>query len=138
MTQIGHTGVSGGASGALRMFTQVSKSEVGLLRRHRRPKPRWLDAPLEVASGVWRPIVEPKPGQVDHPAYTLCVLERLRDSLRKRDVFVKASRRWRDPRAQLLAGDEWEAARSGVCRSLGRSADGEAEPTLLREELDLA
>src|SRR5229473_4207888 len=27
MTQIGHTGVSGGASGALRMFTQVSKSE---------------------------------------------------------------------------------------------------------------
>ena len=45
-----------------------------------RPKPRWLDAPLEVASGVWRPIVEPKPGQVDHRAYTLCALERLRDA----------------------------------------------------------
>ncbi len=55
-----------------------------------------------------------------------------------RDVFVKASRRWRDPRAQLLAGGEWEAARSGVCRSLGRSADGEAELALLQEELDLA
>ena len=53
-----------------------------------------------------------------------CALERLRDAMRKRDVFVKASRRWRDPREQLLAGDEWDAARSGVCRSLGRSADG--------------
>ena len=103
-----------------------------------RPKPRWVDAPLEVASGVWRPIVEPKPGQIDHRAYTLCALERLRDAMRKRDVFVKASRRWRDPREQLLAGDEWEAARSGVCRSLGRSADGEAELALLAEELDLA
>ncbi len=97
-----------------------------------------MDAPLEVARGVWRPIVEPKPGQVDHRAYTLCVLERLRDALRKRDVFVKASRRWRDPRAQLLAGDEWQAARSWVCRSLGRSADPEPELALLREELDLA
>lgn len=98
------------------------------LRRQetQRPRPRWVDAPLDVATGVWRPIVEPNPGQIDHRAYTLCALDRLTDALRKRDVFVEASRRWRDPRAQLPSGDEWQAARSWVCRSLGRSADSRA------------
>jgi hypothetical protein len=84
-----------------------------------RPRPRWVDAPLDVATGVWCPIVEPKPGQVDHRAYTLCVLERLRDALRKRDVFVEASRRWRDPRAQLLAGDEWRRLAPGCAGASG-------------------
>jgi len=37
-------------------------------------------------------------------AYTLCVMERLQDRLRRRDVYVEAAERWSDPRAKLLQG----------------------------------
>ncbi len=75
---------------------------VDFLRRHdtQRPKPAWDDAPDEVITPPWRHLVTSD--GFDHQAYTLCVVERLRDSLRRRDVFIPASRRWGDPRAQLL------------------------------------
>ena len=41
--------------------------------------------------------------------------------------FVERSERWVDPRAKLLQGTEWEAARSQVCLSLGRQATATAE-----------
>ncbi|MGG5173242.1 Tn3 family transposase [Pseudarthrobacter sp. J1738] len=56
--------------------------------------------------------------EVDRDAWVVCVLEQLRANLRRRDVFATTSTRWCDPRAQLLAGPAWDAAREPALRSL--------------------
>jgi len=76
--------------------------------------------PLDVVSRAWRRFVVNSDRTIDRRGYTLCVLYRLQDGRRRRDVFVDRSERWGDPRAKLLHGTEWEAARSQVCLSLGR------------------
>jgi len=95
-------------------------------------------APLEIVSGAWRRRVITSEDQVDRRAYTLCVLERLQEGLHRRDVFVSKSDRWSDPRAKLLHGKEWEAARSRVCHTLGRRGAATEELSLLKQELDAA
>ena len=50
------------------------------------------------------------------------MVELLRSHLRRRDVFATASTRWGDPRAHLLVGPAWDAARESTLRSL--SLDG--------------
>ena len=75
-------------------------------------------------------------GGIDDHAYVFCVLDRLRNALRRRDVFVTPSWRYADPRSGLLAGSEWEAARPIVCRSLGYTPDVEPVLAALTEELD--
>lgn len=87
---------------------------------------------------MWQRLVTAPDGQLDRRAYTFCVLERLRDALRRRDVFAPASSRWADPRARLLTGQAWEAARGEVCRSLGHDASGDRELAELIGELDAA
>jgi TnpA family transposase len=84
-------------------------------------------APLEVVSSGWKHLVIGRDRQVDRPAYTLCVLEQLQDALQRRDVYVPASERWGDPRAKLLQGAAWEAARPQVCRTLERQTDADRE-----------
>jgi hypothetical protein len=84
-----------------------------------RRNPRLDDAPLEIVDAGWKRLVLEKNGHVNQPAYTLCVLERLQDRLRRRDISVEASERWSDPRAQLLQGAAWEAQRTNICRTLG-------------------
>ena len=84
-------------------------------------------APLDVVSRAWRRFVIGPDQTIDRRAYTLCVLQRLQDNLRRRDVFVNRSERWGDPRAKLLHGAAWEAARSQVCLSLGRQATAATE-----------
>ena len=69
-------------------------------------------------------------------AYTLCVLECLQDSLRRRDVFVRRSERWGDPRVKLLQGPQWEALRPQVCRALSRSESPEPDLPALAHQLD--
>jgi len=96
------------------------------------------EVPLELATGVWQRLVTAPAGQLDRRAYTFCVLERLRDALRRRDVFAPASSRWADPRARLLTGQAWETARGEVCRSLGHDASGDRELAELADELDTA
>ena len=56
--------------------------------------------------------------EVDRDAWVVCVLEQLRLHLRRRDVFATVSTRWADPRAQLLDGPAWDAARGPALRSL--------------------
>lgn len=60
-------------------------------------------------------------GRVDRKAYALGTLEALHEAMKGREVFVSPSERWSDPRARLLSGDEWEAARPGVLHALGLS-----------------
>jgi TnpA family transposase len=75
---------------------------------------------------------------IDRRAYTLCTMERLRDSLRRRDVFVARSERWGDRRLKLLHGSQCEAMRPQVCRALGRSELPEPELHALAQQLDTA
>jgi hypothetical protein len=78
---------------------------------------------------------------VGQRAYTFCVLERLQDGLHRRDLFVAApapSERWGDPRAELLQGAAWEAARAQVCRTLELAPAPEGELTALAAMLDEA
>ena len=74
--------------------------------------------------------------QVNLPAYTLCVLERLQDRLRRRDIYVEASERWNDPRAKLLQGKEWDAKRTIICQTLGHSTSADEVIKGLSLELD--
>ncbi|SEG81639.1 Tn3 transposase DDE domain-containing protein [Thermomonospora echinospora] len=51
-------------------------------------------------------------------AFTLCAVMHLHTALRRRDVFAAGADRWSDPRARLLEGAGWEAARPGVLAAL--------------------
>ena len=64
-------------------------------------------------------------GRVGRKAYALGTLEALHEAMRGREVFVEPSERWSDPRARLLSGDAWKAARPGVLRALGLPGDSE-------------
>ena len=64
----------------------------------------------------WRRYVLLGEGVVDRRAYTMCVLDRLYQGLRRRDVYVDRSKHWGDTRALLLQGEEWTAARPNVSR----------------------
>ncbi|MCU0834695.1 MAG: Tn3 family transposase [Chromatiaceae bacterium] len=100
--------------------------------------PDLSEAPLEIVTKPWRRLVLPKGGGVDRPAYTLCALERVQDSLRRRDLYVTPSERWGDPRVKLLQGAQWEGARGRICRSLNLPLDPDQAIGRLREQLDLA
>lgn len=76
--------------------------------------------------------------RVLRPAYTVCVVERLHEALRRHDVFVEPSERWGDPRAKLLQGEQWENVRVQVCRTLGREVAPEQELARLGRLLDEA
>lgn len=101
-----------------------------------RRKPQLDDAPLNVVDAGWKRLVMDKSGHVSQSAYTLCVLERLQDRLRRRDIYVEASERWSDPRAKLLQGAEWQAKRTNICRTLGHSTSADDVVEGLRAELD--
>jgi hypothetical protein len=92
------------AGAVLAAWRFLARAETGLRRDYAK-------APVDVVSRAWKPLVDPETGGVDRRAYTFCVLEAMRDHLRRRDVFVAASRRFADPRAQLLSGPGWETAR---------------------------
>ncbi|MBA9005696.1 hypothetical protein HNR21_004578 [Actinomadura cellulosilytica] len=76
----------------------------------------------ELITGSWRPLVFANPdlpaGQVDKAAFVLCAVMHLHQALRRRDVFAAGADRWSDPRARLLEGPRWEAARPRVLASL--------------------
>nr|WP_246581061.1 Tn3 family transposase [Deinococcus aestuarii] len=100
-------------------------------------QPSLKGAPQAVVPRAWRGRVFLRRGEVDRPAYTLCVLHGFQQALKRREVFVTRSERYGDPRAQLLHEDEWQAVKDDLCRELGRSHDPEVELTLLGAELDL-
>ncbi len=97
-----------------------------------------LEAPLEVVPPAWRRlVVQTAPTyHVDRKAYTFALLEQLQAALKRHDVFVVPSEKWADPRAKLLQGAAWEAARPQVCRGLGHTTDATAEMDTLSQHLD--
>jgi TnpA family transposase len=91
---------------------------------HGRRKVRREEIDEALVPASWRAAVFGRTDdvEVDRDAWVVCVLELLRSHLRRRDVFATASTRWGDPRAHLLAGPAWDAAREPTLRSL--SLDG--------------
>ncbi len=106
-----------------------------LSRLEGRRSPHLQSAPRDVITRAWRRYVLPREQQVDRPAYTLCVMERLQEALRRHDVFVSPSERWGDPRTKLLQGAAWEAVRTQVCQTLGRQEKPENELASLQQRL---
>ncbi|WP_248965083.1 hypothetical protein [Sphaerisporangium perillae] len=103
------------------------RSLPGLLGR-KKVTPAEIDTDL--LAGSWRRLVLSSPhveaGYVDWKAYVFCVLETFHRMLRRGEIFATNSSRWGDPRAKLLAGTAWEAARDTVLASLklpGEAAD---------------
>jgi TnpA family transposase len=92
-------------------------------------------APTAIVSKTWQRYVYAANNEIDQRAYTFCVLGRLREALRHRDIFVTPSWRYADPRRNLLAGAEWEAARPIICRSLGYGPRPGPILAALKEEL---
>lgn len=94
-------------------------------------------APLKIITNPWKRLVFDKHGKVTKQGYTLCFIDRLQDSLRRRDLFIEHSDRWGDPREKLLQGDEWNANRIQVCRSLGHPVQPNEAVERLIGELDV-
>ncbi|MCA1697398.1 MAG: Tn3 family transposase [Actinobacteria bacterium] len=72
--------------------------------------------------GSWRRLVHgrraPADGTVDRNAYVFCVLTQFHRQLLRREIYAPGSSRWRDPRAQLLAGEAWANAKRPVLKAL--------------------
>jgi TnpA family transposase len=98
-------------------------------------KTRGKPWPTDFVPKSWEGRVMPN-GVVDRRAWTLCLVDRLRGALRRRDVFAAPSLRFADPRIGLLDGATWEAARPTVCRTLGKSQNAADEIGRLTERLD--
>jgi Tn3 transposase DDE domain len=104
-------------------------------------------APRAVIPRSWQRYVlernpEPVPGQpatrVNHQAYTVCVVERLHEGLRRHDVFVEPSDHWGDPRAKLLRPAQWEGIRAQICQTLGRETEASRALENLGQQLEEA
>lgn len=100
--------------------------------------PKLHQAPTLVVGGRWRRLVLDSGEVVDRTLYTFAVLERLQQSLDRREVFVSPSERWGDPRAKLLPAATWTSVRSQICHTLGRHTEPQAELALLGQQLDAA
>ena len=93
--------------------------------------------PTEFVPKSWERRVT-RDGIIDRRAWTLCLVDRLRGALRRRDIFAAPSLRFADPRIGLLDGTAWEVARPTVCRTLDKSHNAVEEIGRLCERLDQA
>ena len=100
----------------------------------RRPGP----APTAFVPAAWVRQVRDERGAINMTGYRLCLLDRLRAAIRRRDIYVATSFRYGDPRKGLLDGQAWEAARPAVCRTLGVSSNAADEIDRLSKRLDEA
>jgi TnpA family transposase len=107
------------------------------LQKMENGKAHGLKMPLEFVPKSWlRRVI--KNDVVDRRAWTLCLVDRLRGAIRRRDIFAAPSLRFADPRIGMLEGAAWEVARPTVCRTLGRTHNVAEEINTLSERLDQA
>jgi len=92
--------------------------------------------PTAFVPDSWMRQVSDENGGIDMTGYRLCLLDRMRAAIRRRDLFVGASFRYSDPRKGLLEGAAWEAARPAVCRTLGVSSQADKELQRLSQRLN--
>ncbi len=101
-------------------------------------KPKMDAAPLKIVDKKWATWVVTPDGIIDRRAYTFCVLEKLLEGLRRRDLFVSSAEKWSNPRAKLLKGKDWESVRASVCRTLELNPKPEPELKTLQKQLEQA
>ena len=94
------------------------------------------DPPLGIVTKPWKRLIFDKENRAIKQGYTLCFLDRLQDNLRRRDIYVKNSERWGDPRLKLLQGANWEAKRIPVCQSLGHPVLSQDAIANLTQQMD--
>jgi TnpA family transposase len=98
-------------------------------------RPTLSHAPRAVITRKWRPYVI-QGTSLDRVAYTYCVLDRLNESLRRRDLFVSPSLRYADPRSGMIDDATWPQLRPQVCRMLGRHPNPSVDLDALAVHLD--
>lgn len=101
-------------------------------------KPDMSLAPTSIITKGWRFIAYDEEGLPERRPYTFCALEKLRDTLRSRDLFLDHSVRWADPRAKLLQPENWRSAKPQVCRSLNKKPSPAEELKQLSRDLNKA
>ncbi|MGW7484720.1 hypothetical protein ACWGH8_39825 [Nonomuraea muscovyensis] len=87
----------------------------------RKKKVTEADIDAGLVTGSWKRLVHrpgPHGSTVDKNACTMCVLTQFHRHLKRRDIHSHASARRRDPRAELLTGDAYEAAKGKVLTDL--------------------
>ncbi len=89
----------------------------------RRTKITAGDIDQALLSGSWKSLVLPKSGRIDRNAWVFCVLTAFHRHLKRREIYAEASSHWRDPRAQLLAGEEWERKKGPALTDLQLQED---------------
>jgi TnpA family transposase len=77
--------------------------------------------PVDFITAAWKKQIYDENNDITKQAYTLCVLQQLQDSVRRRDIYVEQSECWGDTREKLLHGATWQANRIQVSRTLGHS-----------------
>ncbi len=77
--------------------------------------------PVDFITTAWTKQIYDENNDITKQAYTLCVLQQLQDSLRRRDIYVEQSECWGDTREKLLHGATWQANRIQVSRTLGHA-----------------
>jgi TnpA family transposase len=92
--------------------------------------------PVDFVTAAWKKQIYDENNCITKQAYTLCVLQQLQDSLRRRDIYVERSERWSDTREKLLQGAAWQANRIQVSRSLGHSLVASEVIEKLTSQLD--
>ncbi|WP_248761245.1 Tn3 family transposase [Pseudarthrobacter sp. SSS035] len=101
---------------------------------------RKVDVQL-VPAGWWQKLVfatDRPEGTVDRNAYVFCVLELFHAGLKRRDIFAMNSERFSDPRARLLSGPAWEAAKGAALGALLLPEEPDALLAEHAEALDAA
>ncbi len=108
----------------------------------RRRKPTTDDIDAGLVTGAWKDLVFGRPRYpdkaIDKNAYVFCVLTQFHRQLKRRGIHARLSSRWRDPRAQLLAGEAWTANRPAVLTALDLPEDPAQHLAELEQTLDAA
>lgn len=94
------------------------------------------DTPQAFIPDSWKQYIYPTKDQISKPHYIMSLMEQLRLAIRRRDMFVKPSLKWTDPRRKLLQGEAWKKIRSAICRGLDRSEKAQDQLALLQKQLD--
>ncbi len=79
------------------------------------------DAPEHIITGPWKRLVYDAEGRIQRAGYSLCLLERLQDALRRRDIWLENSDRWGNPREKLLQGGRMAGSASPCLLGAGTS-----------------
>ena len=95
--------------------------------------PEGSDIPMKgIVPASWMPLVL-EDGKVNRAPYEICVLKALREQLRCREIWVKGSRRYRNPEEDLP--QDFEERKADYYEELGIPMDTKAFIVSLQEEL---